>query len=404
VALVTLWGIVSYLWMAITHNTSNNNINSHQHDTALSNNNIQSSQEQMFNTFASSSRVHSAERSEPTIQVCTPASSTPTYYFKQGRPMPSFENCGILGNYVSAKDYSTGKLTLQNHHQTRNHLDARVAEYSIGLHRPPKHSGTNANANMEVLVALTSKVKGYDLRRYCRKNDVELTYHGEHGEQQRRATTTLPSVLNLFALEHLEESSSSSSPSLEDLHHSTLSYPFDEQELDNLYVVDTRGIYVPSSSSSSSNLHTSTSGSPTHPITTYGNPYLSASTTIPISSPLGFLSSPFTFFHQRDRFMKLTQTQRALPPLWPLLLKHRYRSQKEYISQFTIHNSHFTFHISHFTFYILYFTFHILHVVFYVLHFHIFTCFVFNIDFFFVVTFYISARWSTASGRKRHRP
>jgi hypothetical protein len=72
------------------------------------------------------------------MQVCTPSSSTPTFFFPQGRPLPTFDTCTVLGLHVSAQDYSLGKLTLRNVHPTAGgstvfgKVDARRSRYQLG--------------------------------------------------------------------------------------------------------------------------------------------------------------------------------------------------------------------------------------------------------------------------------
>ena len=126
--------------------------------------------------------------------------------------------------HVSAQDYSSGKLTLRNvhpsslnsgHSNSFGSIDARRTKYQLGLH--------SANKN-EKLIALTSVVRGHDLRQFCIKQDRRSIL------SRYRVTTTKneePTVLNLFALEHLTSQKKYSM-----IGQSILLFPFQEEDND----------------------------------------------------------------------------------------------------------------------------------------------------------------------------
>jgi hypothetical protein len=214
----------------------------------------------------------------PTLQVCSPSESTPTFYFPKGRPLPAFDQCSVLGSFVSAHDYATGKLTLHNvhrNHQSGTFLDARTTMYQVGLHRS-SISRKERFGHFHALVALTSNVRGHALRQWCRKHDVEPRYTvGGTGR-------AFPPLLGLFAVEHLapplRPEDSTGTMGTTALGTSNMLFPFD-QSGDKLEVYDHLGQLV----------HSSLDGSGRH----HGQR----------SSSFSPLSGPLSFFGQRDRLM-----------------------------------------------------------------------------------------------------
>ena len=154
-------------------------------------------------------------------KVCTPSTSSPTFFFPQGRPIPSFDTCSVLGMHVSAQDYSSGKLTLRNVHPSSfggrhsnafGSADARRTKYQLGLHSAIKN---------EKLIALTSVVRGHDLRQFCLRHD-RSSVSSRYRVTQSGAP---PTVLDLFALEHMILKNQSVGDSI-------LLFPFQEEEND----------------------------------------------------------------------------------------------------------------------------------------------------------------------------
>ena len=271
-SLVSFCCWLSYLWNGTT------NLGQHLKKTLLVDSGIGSASSSSNAGRRGTSRVTSrrqhSEIADPTLQVCSPASSTPTFYFPRGRPLPSFIDCSTLGTFVSAHDYSTGKLTMKNR-RNDDYLDARTTSYQVGLH---------SASNSDRLIALTSKVSGHELKSWCKKKD-----------------STTPDVqpnrlLNIFAIEQLNEKITG---------RGMLSFPFQENGM-NVY--DEVGRVVGNTGANTVGDNDVIGGN------------INSGTIRTIKESLDHDGGPLSFLGQRERLMQMTRTERSLPPLWPLLL------------------------------------------------------------------------------------